>query len=82
MKDEHLVFVDAVLRNQHLLIPIHDKIAAEIVDTLVLVLFTNSLHLAEDAQFRANHNGDFADINAINGLVKLLGHTALIGNFR
>jgi len=38
------------------------------------------LHLAENAEFRTHHNGDFANIDAIDGLVELLGHPVLVGN--
>ena len=80
MKHENLVFVDAVLRNQHLLVAIDDKVAAEIIDTFVLVLFADTLHLTENAEFRAHHNRDFANIDAIDGLVELLSHPVLVGN--
>jgi hypothetical protein len=78
---EHLVFVDTVLRNQNFLVSINNKVAAEIINAFVLVLFANSLHLAKNAKFRANHNWDFSNVYTINSLIKLLGHPILVCDF-
>ena len=81
MKYERLVFINPVLRNKHLFISINNKVAAEIIDTFAVILFADSLHLTENTKLGANHNRNFADVNIINGFVKLLNHPIFISIF-